>query len=71
MDTKSPFKSKLNILGFVLAVSGLMMDPTFQGYLADVIPPEVMAKIISCSGILVMLLRTCCTSQGISLNREQ
>ena len=65
---KSPFASKLNIVGAVLTLSGLLMDPTFQGYLSTIVPQEVMAKIISISGIVVMVLRTFFSTGPTTLN---
>lgn len=64
---KSPFASKLNWIGAAIAILGLMTDPTFQKYMADLIPQDIMSKIISLSGILVIVIRTFFTSQGMSI----
>ena len=55
---KPVYKSKLNWLGAIMLLLGLLVDPTFQGYLYDFIPQNIMAKILSACGIMTMILRT-------------
>ena len=68
--SKSAWKSKLNGIGAVMTLLGLLADPTFQGYLAGVLPADVLAKVLSIGGILVMVLRTCCTDQAVTVRRQ-
>lgn len=63
---KSAFKSKLNWVGALILLTGLFMDPTFQGYCSDIVPAQYMSKIVSLSGIVVMVLRTFFTSEPVS-----
>lgn len=65
-DKKSFLSSKLNWTGFIMAMVGLYSDPAFQQYLVDVIPPEILPRVLSIGGMVVLVLRTFFTSQGIS-----
>jgi hypothetical protein len=62
---KRAWQSKLNWLGLCITLLGLFVDPTFQGYLRELLPPEILSRVVSGAGILVMILRTCCTSEAI------
>lgn len=68
---KHPVKSKLNILGAVIVILGLVMDPEFQAYLGEFLPPELMARIVSGSGILVMILRSFFTSEAVRIKGRE
>ena len=71
MATKNSFTSKINWLGFFLAVFGLMSDPQFAGYLSTIVSQEVMSRVMSISGVLVMLVRTFFTTQGLYLPGQE
>jgi len=66
MSKKSFLTSKLNWTGFIMAMIGLYSDPIFQQYLADAIPPDILSRVLSIGGMVVLMLRTFFTSQGIS-----
>lgn len=66
---KPAILSKLNWLGLVMTLVGLWSDPIFQGYLADCIPPDILPRVLSGGGMLVMVLRTFFTSQGLTLGK--
>jgi hypothetical protein len=70
-EMKKAYRSKMNWLGLALAGLGLLVDPTFQGSLAQIVPPEVMPKIISGSGLAIMILRTFFTSEAITPKKEE
>jgi len=67
MKTKNSFASGINWIGFFLAVFGLASDPDFSGCLAELVSQEVLSKVMAISGVLVMLIRTFLTSQGLHL----
>ena len=64
---KKPWNSKMNWLGLAMTLAGLLSDPSFHQYLGDLVPPTVLPKVLSGCGMLVMVLRTCCTSQSVSM----
>lgn len=68
---KPAYKSKLNLLGSIMLLLGLMLDPTFQGYMSDLVPPNIMAKILSICGIITMILRTFYTTQPIGIESKE
>lgn len=70
MASKKARTSKLNWLGGSLLLIGLLVDPQFIGYLSDLIPPEILAKVMSLAGIATMVLRTFFTSQPIGSRSE-
>jgi len=65
--TKNSFASKINWIGFFLAMFGLMSDPNFFEYLSTLVSQEVLSEVMAISGALVMLIRTFATSQGLHL----
>ena len=66
---KSAILSKLNWLGFAMTLMGLWADPIFQDYLKNCIPPDILPRVLSGGGMLVMILRTFFTSQGLTLGK--
>lgn len=67
-ETKSIVKSKLNFTGLVLVFLGMITDPTFKTFFGDLIPPDLLGKIIFVSGWLVIALRTLAKNPKINLN---
>lgn len=66
---KPAILSKLNWLGLAMTMIGLWSDPIFQGYLADCIPPDILPRVLSIGGMVVMVIRTFFTSQGLTLGK--
>lgn len=67
---KTVTSSKLNQLGAILMVLGLVTDPTFQGYLGELVPTAWLPRIIAAAGLTVMILRTFFTGQPTTLTRD-
>ncbi len=57
---KPAYKSKLNWVGAVLVLGGLLSDPMIKEF----IPPEIASKVMWISGALVLILRTFFTTSG-------
>jgi len=68
---KNVWSSKLNWIGVFIVILGLFQDPTFQGYLGHLIPEPIMSKLISASGLLVVLVRTFFTDQAVQFRSEK
>ena len=50
----NPVKSKINWVGAIMALAGLLSDPA----IVSVIPVAYLPKVLSISGVVVMILRT-------------
>jgi hypothetical protein len=68
---KRPWASKLNWIGLTITLLGVVMDPQFQEYLGMWVPEEVMGKVVSGAGMLVMVVRTCCTNQPVNMRKAR
>ena len=55
---KSPFKSKLNTIGVLIAILGVTMTPEFKENIGVFLSPETAARVVSAAGILVVVVRT-------------
>lgn len=66
---KRAWRSKINWISFGVVLLGVVIDPEFQRYAGAILPPEVISKIVSGCGMLLMLLRTCCTNQAIGKDK--
>jgi hypothetical protein len=62
---KSPIASKLNWLGTILLLAGLLQDPTVVQMLGELIPPWLLPKILAMGGLLVIIIRTGWTNQPV------
>jgi len=67
MKTKNSFYSKINWVGFSIAMFGLMSDPEFSGYMSTFVSQEAVSRVMAISGVIVMILRTFFTTQGLHL----
>lgn len=65
---KSPIKSKLNWVGAFLVAMGTVTDPEFRRLFGDLVPPDILNKIMFISGWLVLIFRTLGTSKPLSLD---
>jgi len=71
VEAKSAVRSKLNWVGLAVTIFGLLMDPSIQTHLGNILPPEILSKIISGAGIATMVLRTFFTDQPVTfLNKK-
>jgi len=70
METKAWYVSKLNWLGIGLALLGVFSDPEFIKLVGQLIPQEILSKIIAGSGALVIVLRTFFTAAKIGTNGD-
>lgn len=68
---KNPLASKTNWFGLAMLFLGLIVDnPEFKGYLVNIVPPQILPKIISTCGIIVMVLRTYYTNQAVGFSAK-
>ena len=71
MESKSAFKSKLNLLGLLL-VAGPLIDPVRDTAMAAVrvLPEEYRPLATSLIGLAVIVLRTFFTKQPVTIRPE-
>jgi hypothetical protein len=69
--SKRPWQSKINWLGLMIALLGLVLDPQFQARLEAIIPRAIVSDLVSIAGLVVIVIRTCCTSQNITMGEKK
>ena len=67
-ETKNIASSKLNWLGFALVILGVIVDPIFPTICGDLIPPNVLSKLVFFAGWGVIALRTFAKNIKINLD---
>jgi hypothetical protein len=71
MRRKRAWQSKINWLGLLTCLLGMTMDPDFQRYLGEWVSSEWSGKLVSISGMLVVVLRTWATSIPIGKDKPE
>ena len=55
---KPAIKSKINWLGGMVTVLGILLMPETQGYLKEFISPALLSKLVSGAGIATIVVRS-------------
>lgn len=71
METKSFATSKLNWLGIILVVAGVLSDPQYSSLVSGFVPVEYLPKVMSAAGLLVVVLRTFFTSTTVTVGKPK